>query len=182
MADYRKMWESLGLDLVSHDQLMNVLPTTYGSVYMSQENRPEGMEYFDFVVSEVHGQRIQELQDHKAAGGKVIGAFCVYVPEEIVRAAGGIQVGLCSGVEIGTAQAEKVLPRNICPLIKSFMGFKLGKVCPYFESCNMVVGETTCDGKKKAFEILNDFVPVQQNRRSYCLMSHVPVWILPPQC
>jgi benzoyl-CoA reductase/2-hydroxyglutaryl-CoA dehydratase subunit BcrC/BadD/HgdB len=127
---------------------------------MSQENRPEGMEYFDFVVSEVHGQRIQELQDHKAAGGKVIGAFCVYVPEEIVRAAGGIQVGLCSGVEIGTAQAEKVLPRNICPLIKSFMGFKLGKVCPYFESCDMVVGETTCDGKKKAFEILNDFVPV----------------------
>ena len=160
MVDHRKMWESLGLNLESHDQLMNVLPTSYGSVYMSQENRPEGMEYFDFVVSEVHGQRIQELQDHKAAGGKVIGAFCVYVPEEIVRAAGGIQVGLCSGVEIGTAQAEKVLPRNICPLIKSFMGFKLGKVCPYFESCDMVVGETTCDGKKKAFEILNDFVPV----------------------
>ncbi|OPX86169.1 MAG: R-phenyllactate dehydratase beta subunit [Pelotomaculum sp. PtaB.Bin104] len=160
MADYRKMWESLGLDLEAHDQLLNILPPTYGSVYMSQENRPEAMEYFDFVVSEVHGLRIQELQDHKAAGGKVIGAFCVYVPEEIVRAAGGIQVGLCSGVEIGAAQAEKVLPRNICPLIKSFMGFKLGKVCPYFESCDMVVGETTCDGKKKAFEILNDYVPV----------------------
>ncbi len=160
MADYRKMWESLGLNLESHDQLMNVLPTTYGSVYMNQENRPEGMEYFDFVVSEVHGQRIQELLDHQAAGGKVIGAFCVYVPEEVVLAAGGVQVGLCSGVEIGAAQAEKVLPRNICPLIKSFMGFKLGKVCPYFESCDMVVGETTCDGKKKAFEILNDFVPV----------------------
>lgn len=160
MADHRKMWQSLGLDLASHDQLMDVLPISYGSVYMNQENRPEGMEYFDFVVSEVHGQRIQELQDHKAAGGKVVGAFCVYVPEEIVRAAGGIQVGLCSGVEIGTAQAEKVLPRNICPLIKSFMGFKLGKVCPYFESSDMVVGETTCDGKKKAFEILNDYVPV----------------------
>ncbi|NLJ76767.1 MAG: 2-hydroxyacyl-CoA dehydratase [Peptococcaceae bacterium] len=160
MADHRKMWQSLGLDLASHDQLMDVLPISYGSVYMNQENRPEGMEYFDFVVSEVHGQRIQELQDHKAEGGKVVGAFCVYVPEEIVRAAGGIQVGLCSGVEIGTAQAEKVLPRNICPLIKSFMGFKLGKVCPYFETCDMVVGETTCDGKKKAFEILNDYVPV----------------------
>jgi benzoyl-CoA reductase/2-hydroxyglutaryl-CoA dehydratase subunit BcrC/BadD/HgdB len=158
--DYRQMWESIGVDLEAHDQLMNVLPPTYGKVYMSQENRPEGMEYFDFVVSEVHGLRIQELQEHKAAGGKVIGAFCVFVPEEIVRAAGGICVGLCSGVEIGAAKAEKVLPRNICPLIKSFMGFKLGKVCPYFESCDMVVGETTCDGKKKAFEILNDYVPV----------------------
>lgn len=159
-GDYRKMWEGLGVDLEAHDRLMEVLPPTYGSVYLSQENRPAGMEYFDFVISEVHGQRIQELQEHKAKGGKVVGAFCVFVPEEIVRAACGICVGLCSGVEIGKAQAEKVLPRSICPLIKSFMGFKLGKVCPYFESCDMVVGETTCDGKKKAFEILNDYVPV----------------------
>ena len=94
--DYRQMWESIGVDLEAHDKLLNVLPPTYGQVYMSQENRPEGMEYFDFVISEVHGLRIQELQEHKAAGGKVIGAFCVFVPEEIVRAAGGICVGLCS--------------------------------------------------------------------------------------
>ncbi|BAF58759.1 benzoyl-CoA reductase/2-hydroxyglutaryl-CoA dehydratase subunit [Pelotomaculum thermopropionicum SI] len=159
-ADYRKMWESLGVDLEAHDRLMGVLPPTYGNVYLSQENRPAGMEYFDFVISEVHGQRIVELQEHKAGGGKVVGAFCVFVPEEVVRAAGGICVGLCSGVEIGRTQAEKVLPRSICPLIKSFMGFKLSRVCPYFESCDMVVGETTCDGKKKAFEILNDYIPV----------------------
>ncbi|MFZ5651588.1 MAG: double-cubane-cluster-containing anaerobic reductase [Bacillota bacterium] len=159
-ADYRKMWENIGLDLEAHDQLLQALPPTYGDVYMGQINRPDGMEYFDFVISEIHGLRIQELQEHKAGGGKVIGAFCVFVPEEIVRAAGGICIGLCSGIEIGAAQAERVLPRNICPLIKSFMGFKLSKVCPYFESCDMVVGETTCDGKKKAFEILNDYVPV----------------------
>ena len=159
-TDYRPMWESVGLDLEAHDQLLQALPPAYGDVYMSQSNRPAGMEYFDFVVSEIHGLRIQELQDHKAAGGKVIGTFCVFVPEEIIRAAGGICIGLCSGIEIGAAQAEKVLPRNTCPLIKSFMGFKLAKVCPYFESCDMVVGETTCDGKKKAFEILNDYIPV----------------------
>ncbi|MFZ5647562.1 MAG: double-cubane-cluster-containing anaerobic reductase [Bacillota bacterium] len=159
-SEYRKMWENIGLDLEAHDQLLEALPPTYGDVYLSQRNRPAGMEYFDFVISEIHGLRIQELQEHKAGGGKVIGAFCVFVPEEIVRAAGGICIGLCSGIEIGAAQAEKVLPRNICPLIKSFMGFKLSKVCPYFESCDMVVGETTCDGKKKAFEILNDYVPV----------------------
>lgn len=158
--DYRGMWQAIGLDLEAHDQLLRALPPTYGDVYLSQDNRPAGMEYFDFVINEIHGLRIQELQDHKAGGGKVVGAFCVFVPEEVVRAAGGICIGLCSGIEIGSAQAEKVLPRNICPLIKSFMGFKLAKVCPYFESCDMVVGETTCDGKKKAFEILNDYIPV----------------------
>jgi len=158
--DYRAMWESIGLDLEAHDQLLQALPPAYGSVYLGQDNRPAGMEYFDFVINEIHGLRIQELQEHKAEGGKVFGAFCVFVPEEVIRAAGGICIGLCSGIEIGSVQAEKVLPRNICPLIKSFMGFKLTKICPYFESCDIVIGETTCDGKKKAFEILNDYVPV----------------------
>lgn len=159
-ASYRQMWEKLGLDLAAHDQLLQALPPTYGEVYLNQENRPAAMEYFDFVVAEIHGQRIQELQEHKARGGKVVGTFCVFVPEEIVRAAGGICIGLCSGVEMGAGLVEKVLPGSVCPLIKSFMGFKLARVCPYFESCDLVVGETTCDGKKKAFEILGDYVPV----------------------
>jgi len=156
---YCKMWEALGLDLEAHDQLLSVIPTIYQDIYLDQENRPQGMEYFDFVVVEIHGLRIKELQEHKEKGGKVVGAFCVYVPEEIVLAAGGVCVGLCAGAEVGMAEAEKVLPRNLCPLIKSAMGFKLAKICPYFESCDMIVGETTCDGKKKAWEVLNEIVP-----------------------
>jgi benzoyl-CoA reductase/2-hydroxyglutaryl-CoA dehydratase subunit BcrC/BadD/HgdB len=160
MADWCKMWESLGLNLEAHDELLNALPPIYQEIYLDQENRPEKMEYFDMVVAEIHGLRIKELQDIKANGGKVVGTFCVYVPEEIVLAAGGTCIGLCAGVDIGADEAEKVLPRNICPLIKSFMGFKLSKICPYFESCDVVVGETTCDGKKKAFEVLSDFTNV----------------------
>ncbi len=45
MADYRKMWEELGMDLETHDQLCAVLPQAFGDVYLSQENRPEGMDY-----------------------------------------------------------------------------------------------------------------------------------------
>jgi benzoyl-CoA reductase/2-hydroxyglutaryl-CoA dehydratase subunit BcrC/BadD/HgdB len=58
---------------------------------------------------------------------------------------------------MGREQAEQVLPRNTCALIKSFFGFKLSKVCPYVEACDFVIGETTCDGKKKAYEIFNDY-------------------------
>ena len=47
MADYRKMWEELGMDLETHDQLCAVLPTAFGDVYLSQENRPEGMGFWD---------------------------------------------------------------------------------------------------------------------------------------
>ncbi len=160
MADWCKMWEAMGLNLEAHDELLNALPPIYQEIYLNQENRPKKMEYFDLVVAEIHGLRIKELQDIRTNGGKVVGTFCVYVPEEIVLAAGGTCIGLCGGVDVGADEAEKVLPRNICPLIKSFMGFKLSKICPYFESCDVVVGETTCDGKKKAFEVLSDFTQV----------------------
>ena len=152
--DYRQMWSDLGLDLEGHDGLLKVLGDSYSEVYLHQENRPGAMEYFDFVVSECHGLRIKELMDAKDKGRKVIGTFCVYVPEEIILALDGISVGLCAGAEIGMEKAEEYLPRNLCALIKSFMGFELADVCPYFRACDIVIGETTCDGKKKAYELL----------------------------
>jgi benzoyl-CoA reductase/2-hydroxyglutaryl-CoA dehydratase subunit BcrC/BadD/HgdB len=156
--DYRSMWKSLGLDLEAHDTLLQVLGQGYQDIYLSQEKRPEGMGYFDFVMSEVHGLRIKELLNEKEAGRKVIGSFCVFVPEEIVRAADATLVGLCTGADFATEEVEKLLPRSTCALIKSAFGFKLGKVCPYLESADMIVGENTCDGKKKSYEVLNDLV------------------------
>ncbi len=158
MSEYRQMWADLGLDLEAHDQLLAVLGQTYQDIYLGQENRPDAMSYFDFVMSEVHGLRVKELLDAQAAGRKVVGAWCVFVPEEIVLAAGGICVGLCAGADFATEEVEKLLPRNTCALIKSSLGFKLGKVCPYVESVDMVVGENTCDGKKKMYETFDQLV------------------------
>ncbi len=59
--DYTQMWKDLGLNLEAHDMLLNVLGSAYKDIYLSQKNRPEGMGYFDFVMSEVHGLRIKEL-------------------------------------------------------------------------------------------------------------------------
>lgn len=159
-TSYEEMWEKLNLDLSAHEGLLQVLGKFYGDIYLSQEGRLKGMEYLDFVLSEVHGLRIKELQEAKAQGRKIIGTFCVFVPEELVLAADAICVGLCAGAEIGKEAAEKILPRNTCALIKSFVGFKLSRLCPYIESCDLVVGETTCDGKKKAYEIFADYAPV----------------------
>jgi len=156
--DYKSMWLELGLDLAAHDVLLGILGKAYQDIFLSQNNRPEGMGYFDFVMSEVHGLRIKELMDEKAAGRKIIGSYCVFVPEEIVLAANATLVGLCSGADFAMEEVEKLLPRNTCALIKSSFGFKLGKVCPYLESADMVVGENTCDGKKKAYESLNSMV------------------------
>ena len=154
MADNREMWQSLGMDLETHDQLCAVLPTAFGDVYLSQENRPAGMAFYDFVVSDIHGIRPAELIELQKQGGKVFGTFCVYVPDEIVVACGGAVTGLCGGSQFWVPDGEKVLPSDMCPLVKASLGAHFGKTCPYFSVADMYVGETTCDGKKKAYEIL----------------------------
>jgi benzoyl-CoA reductase/2-hydroxyglutaryl-CoA dehydratase subunit BcrC/BadD/HgdB len=147
------------LDLEAHDALLAYLGNAYSDIFLSQNNRPEGMKYFDFVMSEVHGLRIKELLDAQAEGRKVVGSYCTFVPEELILAFDAISIGLCTGADFATELVDQVLPRNTCALIKSAFGFKLGKVCPYLESSDLVVGENTCDGKKKAYELLRQFIP-----------------------
>jgi benzoyl-CoA reductase/2-hydroxyglutaryl-CoA dehydratase subunit BcrC/BadD/HgdB len=154
--DYSHMWSNLGVSLEAHNGLLAVLSDAYKSIYLAQKSRPEGMKYFDFVVSEVHGLRIEEIVQAKEKGSKVIGTFCVYVPEELVLAVDGVCIGLCAGADVGTDEAEKYVPRNTCALIKGFMGFKLAGLCPYVQTTDLIVGETTCDGKKKAYEIFQE--------------------------
>jgi benzoyl-CoA reductase/2-hydroxyglutaryl-CoA dehydratase subunit BcrC/BadD/HgdB len=158
MSDYTQMWSDLGLDLQAHDVLLSVLGAAYQDVFLSQKDRPESMKYFDFVMSEVHGLRIKELLDAKAEGRIVVGSYCVFVPEELILAVDGVSVGLCAGAEFNFEGAEQVLPRNTCSLIKSAFGFKMAKVCPYMEASDIIVGENTCDGKKKSWEVLAPMV------------------------
>ena len=160
MADYRKMWEELGMDVDLHDQLCAVLPQAFGDVFLSQENRPDSMDYYNMVVADIHGIRPAELIEHQKKGGKVFGTFCVYVPDEIVFAADAIATGLCGGSQFWVPGGEKVLPANTCPLIKASVGARLDRTCPFFRIADMFIGETTCDGKKKAWEILSKDVPL----------------------
>ena len=97
--------------------------------------------------------RMKELKDN---GARVVGLFCSFVPLELVYAAGAVPVGLCAYSDEPIPAAEANLPRNLCPLIKASYGFALTDTCPYFYFSDLVVGETTCDGKKKMFELLNE--------------------------
>ena len=160
MGSYNEMWQKLNMDLQKHDILCAALPDSFGEIYMTQKNRPDNMNYFNYALAEVHGARIEEIQKSKKNGKKVVGTFCVFVPDEVILAADAVGVGLCSGSQFWVEDGEKVLPRNICPLVKAFMGAKVSRTCPYFQSTDMIVGETTCDAKKKAYGILEEYMPV----------------------
>lgn len=90
----------------------------------------------------------------------LVGVFCTYMPQELPLAMGASVVSLCSMSDETIAEAEKELPRNLCPLIKSSYGFAKTDKCPFFYFSDLVVGETTCDGKKKMYEYLSEFKPV----------------------
>ena len=96
------------------------------------------------------------VKDYVQNGGHLVGMFCSYTPLELFDAADVAVVGLCGTSNEPIEDAEKVLPKNLCPLIKSSYGFAYTDKCPYTYFCDFIVGETTCDGKKKMFELLND--------------------------
>lgn len=90
----------------------------------------------------------------------MVGTFCTYMPQELPLAMGAAVVSLCATSDETIGEAEKNLPRNLCPLIKSSYGFGKTDKCPYFYFSDIVVGETTCDGKKKMYEYMGEFKPV----------------------
>ena len=97
------------------------------------------------------------MKELKESGQKVAGIFCTYTPQEVIYAAGLIPVSLCATTEDSIKYAERDLPKNLCPLIKSSYGFAVSDTCPYFYFSDIVIGETTCDGKKKMYELMGDF-------------------------
>lgn len=96
------------------------------------------------------------MKEIKDSGKGVVGQFCTYTPLEIFMAADLVSVGLCATSDETIKDAEKVLPGNLCPLIKSSYGFAITDKCPYMYFSDLVVGETTCDGKVKMYELLGE--------------------------
>ena len=123
------------------------------------ELRKELPEVFE-EFAEARKNSFLAIKKIKEEGTPIVGVFCTYLPREIANAMGAAVVGLCSVSDETIPDAEKDLPRNLCPLIKSSYGFAKTDKCPFFYFSDLVVGETTCDGKKKMYEMLGEFKPV----------------------
>ena len=81
------------------------------------------------------------VKDYKQAGNRLVGFLCSYTPLEIIDAAGAASVALCGTSDEVIPEAEKVLPANLCPLIKSTYGFAYSQKCPFTYFSDMIIGE-----------------------------------------
>ncbi|GAW66475.1 2-hydroxyglutaryl-CoA dehydratase [Geoanaerobacter pelophilus] len=111
-------------------------------------------------ISTLRERNALALKEAKESGLKVVGTYCLYSPTELIVAAGAVPVSLCGTSQNPIAAAEKVLPRSLCPLIKSSYGFAITDTCPFFHFSDLLLAETTCDGKKKMYELLGELKPL----------------------
>ena len=125
-----------------------------GSSEKKMECRP--LEWFGNMI-----QNCYEYATHAKAEGKhIVGIMCEYTPRELIMAADALPVCLCGGSAEMIGPAEEDLPANLCPLIKSTYGYHIQKANPFLEMADLIVAETTCDGKKKMYELMNQTRPM----------------------
>jgi benzoyl-CoA reductase/2-hydroxyglutaryl-CoA dehydratase subunit BcrC/BadD/HgdB len=122
-------------------------------------HRPKAMEYFD-NVSDFFGQREKEIREFKAQGGKVIGFACMLAPVELILAAGAIPIRIDSGFYNPSKIGDRIVPVEVCPVVRSMIGLAMADLYPYLEMCDVLISPNTCDGKTKVCEILTDSFPV----------------------
>ncbi|MHC4459808.1 MAG: double-cubane-cluster-containing anaerobic reductase [Planctomycetota bacterium] len=96
----------------------------------------------------------------RANGKRIVGIMCEYTPRELIMAADAVPVCLCGGSAEMIPPAEENLPANLCPLIKSTYGYHIQKANPFLEMAELIVAETTCDGKKKMYELMAETRPM----------------------
>lgn len=114
----------------------------------------------DGFAGEATKRTLGYLQKQREKGKNVVGIYCGYAPLEVIRAMGAAPAVLCAFANKTIEAAETVLPANLCPLIKSSYGFIKTDTCPFFAISEAIIAETTCDGKKKMFELISDIKPM----------------------
>jgi benzoyl-CoA reductase/2-hydroxyglutaryl-CoA dehydratase subunit BcrC/BadD/HgdB len=118
--------------------------------------RPEAMKYFD-EISNLFGKRQEEIQAEKEKGKKVIGYMCLFAPTELILAADAIPVRVNSGWYDTSKLGDRVVPVEVCPVIRSTIGAKMIELSPFLEQSDALISVLTCDAMTKLGEILSDY-------------------------
>jgi benzoyl-CoA reductase subunit C len=70
-------------------------------------------------ASEIYENRSQRVRELKAAGKKIIGYPCVYVPLEMLTALDLVPYQTCGDMKEPVTEADRALPGSFCPVMRS---------------------------------------------------------------
>lgn len=143
------------LNALAKSSSIKIIAENIAKMEKADPERPAAMKYFD-EISNFFGRREKEIQAEKAKGTKVIGYFCIFAPVELILAADAIPVRVNSGWYDTAKLGDRIVPVEVCPIIRSTIGAKMIGLSPYLELSDAVISTLTCDGMTKLSEILSD--------------------------
>lgn len=149
-------WKALEIDIANPELLATELPPQYACYYDENEDRPDMMSLFDSIVGQYGQGLLEKVLMYQMNGGKLVGTYCAHIPNELIYAAGAIPLGLCSANATFAEMGEQYMPPNTCPLVRASISARLAKACPYAANADLLIGETSCDAKTKAWAIMDD--------------------------
>lgn len=135
---------------------INIIHDNLARMKKTWKNRPKTMEYFDEIAN-FFGIREKEIREQKNSGKKVIGYTCMFAPVELILAADAIPVRVGSGWYDAAKLGDRIMPVEVCPVIRSTIGAKMINLSPFIELSDAIINPLTCDGKTKLCEILSDY-------------------------
>src|ERR1039457_7246648 len=154
------LWVPRGLSLLARPCILQGPETmaddTCQRTPVARDEPPAPLAWFGGMIDHCYDY----AEAARRAGRPIVGIMCEFTPREIILAAGAVPVCLCGGSAATIPAAEQYLPANLCPLIKSTFGYHLSGKNPFLNWADVVVAETTCDGKKKMFELLGASKPM----------------------
>jgi len=98
---------------------------------------------------EIFNQRYHDLGERKKTGCRIVGWMCLYVPEEILAAAGILPIRILGGAE-RTPQADAYLYTNACSFVRSCLEEVLNQRYDFLDG---LVVANTCDHVRRLYDV-----------------------------
>ena len=115
-------------------------------------DNPGAMTYF----YDLYQSRFKDGVTLPRNGKKLVGTMCLQVPEELITAAGGVPVRLCSGAYAFDQAGGDFMPAKSCPMVRATMGMLQVNKDTLKDNLSTIVIPTTCDQKKSSAEVLKN--------------------------
>jgi len=122
-------------------------------------------------AQEIYLNRSQRARELKAAGKKIIGYPCVYVPLEMLTALDLVPYQTCGDIKEAVTEADRALPSSFCPIIRNCLDCALKNKNDFLDG---MVTIHSCDPQEKTARVWESYT-----NYSYFHFIDMPITVRP---
>lgn len=120
---------------------------------------------------QIYLNRSQRVRELKAAGKKIVGYPCVYVPLEMLTALDIVPYQTCGDMREPVTEADRALPHSFCPVMRNYLDCALKGKNDFLDG---MVTAHSCDPQEKTARVWESYT-----HYPYFHFIDVPITIRP---